>query len=363
MTNPDLATELTGLARRLREMGVAVDPSRIMTGVHALTRFDPPSLENLYWSTRLAFCSHVDDITRFDAAFNGWFATSTVGGSVRADPTSALPATIGEGDADGPTGRAQVALAAGAAELLAARNVATLTPAERAEVTALIGLLRPYTGRNRSPRWSPGGRTQVDLARTVRQLMRGHGELDRLRYRRHLRRPRRLVVLLDVSESMAPYRDALLRFAHAAVRVRPTRTETFALTPRPTRLTLALSTRDPQAAIGAVTGMTPDWGGGTELGRGLRQFLREWGASSSLRSAVVVLASDGWERDPILLRQQMGRLRRLAYYLVWVNPQAGWENFRPKARGLRENLSLVDRHVAGDSFAALRSLATLIASV
>ena len=366
MIERDLAVELVGLAYELRDAGVDVDTSRVMAGARALAHFDPPTVEGLYWATRLTFCSRLDDIARFDLAFNRWLAVPAQTGSP--EPRTDLIAVVGpvagerDGDGDG-TSAAQVGLAAGAVELLVQRDLTALNPTERAQINALIALLAPYTGTHRSSRRTPGGHVRVDPARTARGMLRNGGEPAQLRYRRRIRRPRRLVLLLDISESMADYSDGLLRFAHAAVRARPGTTEVFTLGTRLTRLTPYLRARDPELAINVVAGLTSGWGGGTELGRVMRDFLRVWGGRRDVRSAVAVFASDGWESDPHLLSEQMARLRRLAHHVIWVNPQAGWPGFRPVAKGLKSSLPVVDEHVAGHSFAALRSLAALIASV
>ena len=122
-------------------------------------------------------------------------------------------------------------------------------------------------------------------------------------------RPRRVVLLCDVSGSMEPYARALLRFLHAAV-VGRGRVEAFAMGTRLTRITRELSSRDPDAALGAAARRVVDWSGGTRLGEGLREFNDRWGVRGMARGAVVVILSDGWDRgDPEILGEQMARLR------------------------------------------------------
>src|SRR5439155_104493 len=130
-------------------------------------------------------------------------------------------------------------------------------------------------------------------------------------------RPRRVVLLVDVSGSMAPYADALLRFAHAAVRARPSSTEVFTIGTRLTRVTREMRLRDPDKALAASGSAIPDWSGGTRLGEVLKAFLDRWGQRGTARGAVVVVCSDGWERGGTeLLAEQMVRLRRLAQDVV-----------------------------------------------
>ena len=173
-------------------------------------------------------------------------------------------------------------------------------------------------------------------------------------------RPRRVVLLVDVSGSMAPYADALLRFAHAATRG-SARTEVFTVGTRLTRVTRELSHRDPDLAMTALAEAVPDWRGGTRLGELLREFLNRWGQRGMARGAVVVVLSDGWERgDPDLLAAQMHRLHRLAHRVVWANPLKARPGYAPLASGMAAALPDVDAFVEGHSLAALEELARVV---
>jgi uncharacterized protein with von Willebrand factor type A (vWA) domain len=170
-----------------------------------------------------------------------------------------------------------------------------------------------------------------------------------------------VVLLIDVSGSMSAYADVLLRFAHAATRRRGARTEVFTLGTRLTRVTREMATPDPERAMAAVAAAVPDWSGGTRLGALLRDFLDRWGQRGAARGAVVVILSDGWERDdPALLGAQMRRLSLLAHRVVWANPRKARPGFAPLAGGLAAALPHVDDFVAGHSLAALEELAAVV---
>jgi uncharacterized protein with von Willebrand factor type A (vWA) domain len=172
---------------------------------------------------------------------------------------------------------------------------------------------------------------------------------------------RRLVLLLDVSGSMEPYARALVRFTHAAV-VGRQRVEVFALGTRLTRITRELSSRDPDVALARAAQRVVDWSGGTRLGEGLRRFNDEWGVRGMARGSVVVILSDGWDRgSPELLAEQMERLHRVAFRVVWVNPLKVTPGYAPLARGMAAALPHVDEFVEGHSVAALEQLAAVIA--
>jgi uncharacterized protein with von Willebrand factor type A (vWA) domain len=223
-------------------------------------------------------------------------------------------------------------------------------------------MLAPRVGTRTTRRHRPRGRDKVDVSRTVRAMLRDGGEPATLARLRPRIKPRRLVLLLDVSGSMSPYADVLLRFAHAAVRVAPASTEVFTVSTRLTRVTRQLRLRDPDEALRAAGTAIPDWSGGTRLGESLRAFLDLWGQRGTARGAVVVVASDGWERgDAALLGEQMSRLARLAHRVVWVNPHRGKDGFTPSTAGMTAVLPHLDDLLAGHTWAALLTLADVIA--
>jgi uncharacterized protein with von Willebrand factor type A (vWA) domain len=353
----DPVAEVTAFARVLRERGVLADASRVVAATGALDHVDVMDRRQVYWSTRLTLCSEPDDLPRFDAAFAEWFEAAPPPPAVETE--TRMTAGGGEGAAGG-TRADQVA--ATTLEILRTRDVAELTPDERAQVRRLIALLAPAVGTRPSLRRRPGGRAGVDPARTMRIMLRAGGEPIVLARWRRRQKPRRLVLLVDVSGSMAPYADWLLLFAHAAVRVRPYATEVFTVGTRLTRVTRALRLRDPDAALAAAARTVPDWSGGTRLGESLRAFLDRWGQRGAARSAVVVIFSDGWERGGAeLLGEQAARLRRLAHAVVWVNPHKGKEGFTPETAGMLAALPYVDALVGGHSAQALTDLVAVLA--
>lgn len=356
---------VTGFARALRHLGVAADGTRLGTAVEALSTLGP---DDTYWALRLSLCADPDDLPKFDGLFDAWFRaprpaipTPARQAPPRLTAVRPLIADTNASPAEEPDDEPLRTAAAGT-EILRHRDVADLTDAERDEVHRLIALLAPRVGTRRTQRRRPGGRARIDLARTVRRMLRDGGEPGELRYQRRRRRPRRLVLLLDISGSMAPYADALLRFAHAAVRVAPASTEVFTMGTRLTRVTRQLRLRDPQLALAAAGRAIPDWSGGTLLGEAVRAFLNLWGQRGTARGAVVVVASDGWERgDAALLGEQAQRLHRLAHRVVWVNPHRGKDGYQPVQQGVLAVLPHVDDFLAGHSLATFSRLLEVLA--
>ncbi|MDP3967610.1 MAG: VWA domain-containing protein, partial [Nocardioides sp.] len=186
----------------------------------------------------------------------------------------------------------------------------------------------------------------------------------RLAHRRRTTRPRRVVLLVDVSGSMSAYADALLRLAHRFVTSGDRgAVEVFTVGTRLTRLTRALSDPDAERALVAAGRSVPDWSGGTRLGDMLAAFLERWGRRGLARGAVVVVFSDGWERgDAAYLGEQMRRLRLLAHRVLWVNPHRGKDGYAPVQQGIVAALPHVDGLLAGHSMATFEELVDRVAA-
>jgi uncharacterized protein with von Willebrand factor type A (vWA) domain len=188
------------------------------------------------------------------------------------------------------------------------------------------------------------------------------GELTEWVWRRQIREPRQLVILCDISGSMEAYTRGLLLFMHAAVAAG--RVEVFAFGTRLTRLTDALRTRDPEQALDAAAGTVVDWASGTLIGASLTRFNDAWGRRATTRGAVVVIVSDGWERqDAALVGREMARLARSAYAVVWVSPLQGKVDYEPLGAGIRAALPYVDRFLPGHNIASLEELADVLSGI
>ncbi|MEU4130074.1 vWA domain-containing protein [Streptomyces wuyuanensis] len=369
------AAVLVGFARALRAAGLDAGPDRVQTFLRALDVLGPRRRTDVYWAGRLTLCGGQDDLDRYDRVFAGYFGPRDrpEGPRARPLPPAPPPPRLVVRPTDRVPGGAReeerrpgaAAALASPAEVLRHRDVAELTAAERDQVRRLLAAFSLRGEPRRSARLRPARRGVVDPRRTVRDWLRRGGEPARLRRRARAERPRRVVLLVDVSGSMAAYADALLRFAHAAAHRGPagsrSATEVFTVGTRLTRVTAALEHRDPDAALAAVAAAVPDWRGGTRLGEMLRAFLDRWGQRGMARGAVVVVLSDGWERgDPALLAAQMRRLHRLAHRVVWANPRKARPGYAPLAAGMAAALPSVDAFVEGHSLAALEHLAAVV---
>jgi hypothetical protein len=360
---------LLGFARALRAAGVDASADRVHSFLRAVDVLRPGVRADVYWAGRLTLCGDRDDLERYERVFAAYFGSGQPSPHrERAAPpprlrlvARAAPAGPGSTREDRHDSPPAVALAS-SAEVLRHRDIAELEKADRAELHRLLAAFALRGQARRTARRRPARRGDVDPRRTVRELLRRGGEPARPRRHARAERPRRVVLLVDVSGSMTPYADALLRFAHAAAR--GTRTEVFTIGTRLTRVTRELSHRDPDLAMAAVAAAVPDWRGGTRLGELLRAFLNRWGQRGMARGAVVVLLSDGWERgDPELLAAQMRRLHRLAHRVVWANPRKARPGYAPLAAGMAAALPSVDTFIEGHSLGALERLAAVVRGV
>ena len=364
---PDPVRGLVGFTAVLRHAGLRVTTERVaafLTAVDALGT----GREQVYRAGVHTLCADPDDLPRYERAFIDWFDAEARPGRPRQPArkprlSTLLPSGTGAGDGkeeeeDGP----QVRASASGAEVLRHHDLGELSLAERAHLRALLALLRPEPPTRPSRRRAPARRGAADPRRTLRAALHTDGELCVLARRDRSRRPRKVVLLVDVSGSMEPYADALLRFAHVVVRRAPASTEVFTLGTRLTRVTRELRLRDPEHALAATGRAIPDWSGGTRLGEVLAAFVDRWGRRGAARRAVVVIFSDGWERgDTALLGTQLGRLRRLTHRLVWVNPHVGKAGYAPVQGGIVAALPHLDDLLAGHSLATLEDLLEVMA--
>lgn len=355
---------LLGFARALRAAGVAVSADRERTFLEAVATVGLDDAAGVRFAGRATLCASPGDLRRFDDVYAAWFGGLVAGRSGDlAPPVTVHRAALLDAD-DGPGGAPEPDLIPGqasTAEVLRHRDVASLSAAERASLVRLFGRLHPRAPRKRAHRSTPSRTGTVDARRTLRESLRRLGEPGPVRRRRRSSRPRRIILLIDVSGSMSGYADANLRVAHRFV-TSGEPVEVFTLGTRLTHVTRALRTRDGDRAVVAAGEVIPDWSGGTRLAEGIKVFLDRWGRRGMARGAVVVIMSDGWERGrPQDLGEQVRRLRALAHRVVWANPHRGHNDYEPIQAGIVAVLPHVDCFVAGHSMAAFEELTEVVA--
>lgn len=396
---PDIGVTAAAFGVALHTAGLPVGPDRCERLARALTVMNASSLADFRACALATMVSSPSQLPTFDHVFTAIFGgrspfgvqlpgvpslspgsnadeSPAPGGSSAPEPgrleSGRQFAEAGlrsdEDDDDLPEGQGLRQLAS-AAEQLRSRDFTELSPAE---VHQLVSLMRELTlaippRRTRRYRGPRKGK-RLDLRRTMRQAQRYGGEVIRLSRQARVVRPRRLVVLCDISGSMEPYARALLMLMYVLygaqsqgtqpqARTAQSRPELFSFATRLTRLTPALAAASPDTMLVKAGEAAPDWSGGTRIGGALKEFNDRYGAPGMARGAVVLIISDGWDTgDPELLRQQMARLDRLAYRIVWANPRTQSPRYRPEVGGMAAAWPFCDAVVSAHNLDALDDL-------
>ncbi|HEX4281108.1 MAG TPA: VWA domain-containing protein [Solirubrobacteraceae bacterium] len=383
----DLPAVASAFSRRLHDAGVPVTAERAAWFAQALAIVEPISRRRLYFTARAAFVSDRAHERAFDHVFFSVFSAEPVeepsGPGPAAAETVPAPGDERRRSAQGldspPSGATRsdaatrspgegthdelIPVLASDEEVLRSKRFDALEPDELARLYRLMTRLRIATPprRTRRPERDRSGE-RIDMRRTLRGSLRTAGDPIRLSRRRRRVVRRRIVMLCDISGSMEPYARAYLQFLTAAAGgPSANRAEAFVFATRLTRLTRALSSRNPERAIQRAAAAAPDWSSGTRIGDALKAFNDRHGRRGMARGAVVVILSDGWERgDPALVGREMERLRRLAYRIVWVNPRVSARGFEARAGGLVAALPHCDALVSGHSLDALNEVVEAI---
>ena len=384
----DLAALATAFGHRLHAAGVPVTAERISRFAEAVLLTSPRTTSEAYWLGRVTLLTGHFQIPVYDRVFDEYFRgyvdlvedTRTAapspaspldagerapretgpqqGGQSHSPITSATPGLDARGDADAEE-RSMLA-ASSPSERLVTRDFSECSPEELALLRRLVEQLPLVPPQRRGRRLRSHARgTRLDVRSTLRKAYRTGGDPVRRSLRRHAERPRRVVLIADVSGSMEPYARVYLHLMRGAVRALGS--EAFVFATRLTRLTRQLAAGGPDYAYARVAEAAPDWAGGTRIGTALTRFLDEHGRRGIARGAIVVIVSDGWEiGDPREVGEAMRRLGRLAHHVIWVNPRSAASEFQPLAGGMAAALPHVDTFLSGHSVRALEELLAAI---
>jgi uncharacterized protein with von Willebrand factor type A (vWA) domain len=384
---PDLAEVTAAFGQLLHAAGVPVTPERSARFAQVVLLARPTELVELAALGRTTLVSSHDQIEVFDRIFAQVFRGIVDQADFRGDsatppPPSSLPQgekTPGDPERDGtdtaPTGSSgmpgegepdpdadeeSVLAAVSTQERLGEKNFADCTEQELALLNALIAQLpfvAPMRTARRLRRHNAG--STLDVRATLRAMHRTSGDPVHRVYRKESIRPRRVVLLADVSGSMEPYSRVYLHLMRGAVKALGA--EAFVFATRLTRLTRQLALTHPDIAYRKAAAAAPDWSGGTRIGSALKAFLDDHGRRGLARGSVIVIVSDGWEiEEPELVGRTMQQLSRLAFHVIWVNPRKVARGFQPLVGGMAAALPYVDTFVSGHSLRALEDVMTAI---
>jgi uncharacterized protein len=348
---------LVHFGQALRGAGLAVGTGDLLAYSAALACLDPTDMGDLYWAGRTSLITRRDDIPTYNRVFEEFFLdsaepaqeflklkTATDG----VDTTFDIPNT--EPGAE-RSEEAALGLMASTVDILRRKSFSECTDEELAQLRRIMARIKLSPPRRRTRRTQPARTGRMpDLRRTIRAAMRTGGDPAELLRRKRRVRPRPLILILDVSGSMASYSRALLQFAYSAHRATD-KVEVFCFGTRLARVTRQLRYRDPDDALRRAAERVTDWDGGTRIGQSLATFVRDWGRRGLCRGGIVVICSDGLDRgDPDVLATAMERLARLCHRLVWLTPH---HMDQPQSLGMM----IADPHI--DVLLRAHNLATL----
>jgi uncharacterized protein with von Willebrand factor type A (vWA) domain len=372
-----LAENVMHFARVLRGAGLPVGPDRVIDALRALEIAGVGNREDFYWTLASVFLDRREQFDVFDQAFHvfwrnpqllervmalllprvrGRAAEQPLSNRV-ADPLASKPRRE-RGSETPPEIQLDATLTFSERELLHKADFESMTVEELAQAKRLIAGLRLPIPEVRTRRLRPDAHGErVDLRGTLRASVRGSADLIPLERRSPQRRHPPLVVLCDISGSMSRYSRMFLHFLHAITNDRD-RVHTFVFGTRLTNITRHLRHRDVDIALAAVAQAVADWSGGTRIGASLKAFNLRWSRRVLGQNAVVLLISDGLDRDAGAdLDKAMERLHRSCRKLIWLNPLLRYEGFQPVATGVRLMLPHVDEFLPAHNLDSLVDLA------
>jgi uncharacterized protein with von Willebrand factor type A (vWA) domain len=376
-----IAENVVHFARALREAGVPVGPDRAIDALRALEVSGVARRDDVYWTLASVFLSRREHFELFDQAFDAFWRHRLLLDYAGAPP---LPSRVDAGKqetvpasrisealklvrtatftGEPPSAREHPETGASSSEQLRRRDFETMTLEELAQAKSLIAQMRLPIAEITTRRLRPDSRGRlVDLRATLRASLRGNADVILLRRRSRIRRHPPLVVLCDISGSMSCYSRMFLHFLHAITNDRD-RVFTFLFGTRLTNVTRHLRHRDVDLALAAVSSSVADWSGGTRIGAALKEFNVRWSRRVLSQNAVVLLISDGLDRDSGReLSAQMERLHKSCRKLIWLNPLLRFDGFEPLATGVRLMLPHVDAFLPAHNVESLADLATALA--
>ena len=388
-----LAENIAHFARALRRAGLPVGPGRVADAIRAVAAAGFTQREDFYWTLHAVFVARPEQRVIFHQCFRLFWrdpqflehmmsfmlpqikgtqedrraeagekrAAQALLGDARPEPPP-VPEGLNEAD---PQIEIDATATQSAEERLKTLDFEQMSVEEVAEAKRMLARLSlPVTPlQSRRLQAAPHG-ARIDPRATIRAALRHGGEVMALHHRKPRIRWPNLVVICDISGSMSQYSRMVLHFLHAVANARGqgwAKVHGFTFGTRLTNITRHLATRDVDAALRAAGAEAQDWAGGTRIGTSLAAFNRDWSRRVLGQGAVVLLITDGLDRDDTgTLAREMERLHLSCRRLIWLNPLLRWEGFAPKASGIRTMLPHVDSFRAGHSVASLEALAAVI---
>ncbi len=382
-----LLHNLVLFGRLLRQLGLDINPGRMIDLVQALDYIEIGRKNDFYHANRCHFVHHKDDIPLFDLAFELFWRKPAddffdvelpANMSPRApeEPVVVPPPLEQSNLADAENEESEeekeeeelllieVTRTYSQREVLRQKDFGELNADEIQAVKEMMAQLIWQLGQRRTRRKQPGRGRHIDFRRSLRRSLRYGGEFMEWSRRKPKYRPRPLIIIADISGSMERYTRLLLHFIYSLTKGLDQPVEAFVFSTRLTRITRQLLDQDIDQAMKSVSQAVNDWSGGTRIGEALKRFNYDWARRVLGRGAVVLLISDGWDRgDPKLLGQEIGRLQRSCHRLIWLNPLLGSPEYEPLTRGMQAALPDIEDVLPVHSLASLEELVEHMATL
>jgi len=370
--------------RLLRELGLDVNPGRVIDLVQALSLVQIGRRSDFFYTLQSLLVHNKEDLPLFEQAFDLFWRRPvhelSLADLFRREPPRPKDPIIKPPDLqenvaqkeketpdqedDEPIEVIEVTQTYSTQEMLRQKDFDDLSAEELEEVRRMMAAMVWQLGERRTRRTQTGRGRNPDLRRLLRKNLRYGGELLDWPYRRPKYRPRPLIVIADISGSMERYSRLLLHFIYSLTAGLEQKVEAFVFSTRLTRITYPLRDKDIDRALHNVSGLIHDWAGGTRIGEAIKTFNYDWGRRVLGRGAVVLVISDGWDRgDPALLKKEMDRLHKSCHRLIWLNPLLGSAQYEPLTRGIVAALPHVDDFLPVHNLASLEDLATHLAQL
>ncbi|MCL7405577.1 MAG: VWA domain-containing protein [Marivivens sp.] len=388
-----LAHNITHFARALRKAGLPVGPGRVIDAIRAVEAAGFTEKNDFYWTLEACFCSRPEHRVVFGQVFRLYWRDprylehmmSMMLPSVRgvqeerkakAGEKRAAEALLDDQNIPMPKEEDEEPNEETLIDVDASKTISTeeklrsldfeqMSTEEMAEAKRILARMTLPVRPIKSRRTVAGYGDIADWRATMRRAMRQGGEITSFETRKKRERYPNLVVICDISGSMSQYSRAVLHFLHAVSNAKGqgwAKVHAFTFGTRLTNITRHLKHRDVDAALASAGAEAQDWEGGTRIGECIDRFNRDWSRRVLGQGAVVLLITDGLDRDPEGgLGKAMERLHLSSRQLIWLNPLLRWEGFAPKARGIMEMLPHVTSFRAGHNIASLQGLADAIA--
>jgi uncharacterized protein len=376
MSSPDdVEALLVDFGHALRDAGLPIGTDDVLTFCAGVAELDVSDLMDVYWAGRASLVRRRDHVPVYNEVFQRFFFDNGVAGSEElkktmrsssnASATLEIPNTEEGLPGEVSPDEVKLGYVASVSEVYRYKAFADCTDDEIRQLRRLMSRMRVTPPKRRTHRMERSRKVAtVDMRRMVREAMRALGEPRELTFKRRKEKLRPLVLILDVSGSMADYSRNLLQFAYSARRANA-KVDVFCFGTRLTRVTRSLDRRNPDEAMRIAGEAVLDWDGGTRIGDSLREFTREARRSRLGRGAIVVICSDGLDRgEPQALAESMESLSRIAHRVIWVNPHKGdVVEYVPATLGMIVADPFIDEVHSGHNLASLERLADRLAKV